>query len=196
MSDLTDKLDRLKERRKETRDDLERSQKLLTELNDRREQGEDGLTPRIREARKTRDKREEDWREAKRAVREARRAEDALDVSPGAPHWGGSEDIILNEVVPVARAAGISRNSGKRTETYGNPGSDHHVSQVNASAADFPTANNYTLRNQIMKALGVTAVINDYGNYTIEREGHRFRVQPIAGTHGTGPHLHIGIRRI
>lgn len=119
-----------------------------------------------------------------------------VDISAGSPHWGGAEDIIRNEVVPVARAAGVGSTSGKRTATYGNPGSDHHVSQTLASARDFGTANNYALRNRIMRRLGVTSAIRDYGSYYIKRGGHTFRVQPIAGTHGTGPHLHIGIRRI
>lgn len=122
--------------------------------------------------------------------------DDKVIVKSGAPHWGGSEDIIANEVVPVAKAAGVAATSGKRTETFGNPGSDHHVSQVVASARDFATANNYTLRDKIMRALGVNQRIQDYGSYYITRAGKTFRVQPIAGTHGTGPHLHVGVELV
>lgn len=116
-------------------------------------------------------------------------------LTSGAPHWGGCEDILANEVVPVLRGAGVTVTSGKRSETYGNPTSDHHTSQLTASARDAATVNNFALRDRVMHALGVEGAILDYHSYYIVRSGARFRVQPIAGTHGTGPHLHIGIRR-
>lgn len=117
-----------------------------------------------------------------------------VTIAAGSPHWGGSDDILRNEVEPVAAQWGYRPNSAKRTESFGNPGSDHHTSQTTASARDFPTGNNYALRDAIMRALGVGGPISDYGNYYITRGGRRYRVQPIAGTHGTGPHLHIGVR--
>jgi hypothetical protein len=116
-------------------------------------------------------------------------------LTSGSPHWGGCEDIIQNEVLPIYVRHGVPITSGKRWETFGNPTSDHHMSQVNASARDAGTANNYSLRDEVMRALGVGGGISDYGAYYITRSGASFRVQPIAGTHGTGPHLHIGIRR-
>lgn len=117
-------------------------------------------------------------------------------VSPGSPHWGGCEDIIVNEIVPVAKKAGVAETSGKRSETYGNPDSDHHTSQTTASARDFATDSNFSLRDKIMRKLGVKGGITDYGAYYIRRAGRTFRVQPIAGTHGTGPHLHMGLRLV
>ena len=129
------------------------------------------------------------------ALDERRHSESHHVFTSGSPHWGGADDILEREVEPVARRHGLEPNSAKRTETYGNPSSDHYVGNTTASARDFPTANNYALRNEIMRALGVEAVISDYGSYYIYRDGYRFRVQPIAGTHGTGPHLHIGVAR-
>lgn len=117
-------------------------------------------------------------------------------VQAGAPHWGGADDILRNEVEPVAAKDGLAPNSAKRTESYGNPDSDHHTSQSTASARDFPTAENYGLRDRIARALGISGTISDYTAYYIERAGRTFRVQLIAGTHGTGPHLHVGIRLV
>lgn len=122
------------------------------------------------------------------------RRRDRVVLSSGSPHWGGCEDIIRNEVLPVFSNASVPITSGKRTETFGNPTSDHHTSQVNASARDAGTANNYALADRVGASLGIGGV-DDYVAYYIIRQGARFRVQIIAGTHGTGPHLHVGIRR-
>lgn len=92
----------------------------------------------------------------------------------------------------VWKVAAVS--SRKRTETFGNPGSDHHVSQTLADAVDFRYTEAFGLRNNVMARLGVHGV-EDYGNYYITHDGLRFRIQPIAGTHGTGPHFHSGVRR-
>lgn len=149
------------------------------------------LTKRIDELQGRFDKLGERIADLARAIRRRR-----VVVSAGAPHWGGCEDIIRNEVVPVGRKAGVPVSSGKRSETYGNPTSDHHTSQLTASARDFATANDYGLRDAIMRKLGVGGSISDYGAYYVKRSGRTFRVQPIAGTHGTGPHLHIGVRLV
>jgi len=70
--------------------------------------------------------------------------------------------------------------SEKRVETYGNPGSDHHVSQTNAFAIDFLLVNDYDAASA----------------FYVKRGGNTFRIQIIAGTHGTGPHLHVGCRLV
>lgn len=113
----------------------------------------------------------------------------------GTGAWGGSQSIFENEVFPVTRAAGFSPTSTKRRETYGNPGSDHHVSQALAFAADFPTANNRELAQRVARRLGL-GTVSEYTAYYIKRAGRTFRVQFIWSTHGTGPHLHIGIERV
>lgn len=123
-------------------------------------------------------------------------ASEELNLALGAPSWGGSDQVLERVAVPKVRELrGVDPNSAKRSESYGNPGSDHHTSQTNASARDWPIANDYSTRNAVMRAYGVEAVIHDYGNYYIYVDGTRFRLQPIAGTHGTGPHFHLGARR-
>ena len=107
--------------------------------------------------------------------------------------WGGAR-AVTNEIVGIVgnRAPVTSR---KRTATYGNPGSDHHVSQVNADAVDFGIANAHWLKNEVSRKMGGPSSLADYGAFYVTRNGKRFRIQGIAGTHGTGPHLHYGVRR-
>jgi hypothetical protein len=108
--------------------------------------------------------------------------------------WGGSR-AVTNEIIRIVdgRAPVTSR---KRTATFGNPGSDHHVSQRTADAVDFGIAEAYSLARDIAARLGVAGGwTGDYDSLTIERNGRSYRVQMIAGTHGTGPHLHCGVRR-
>jgi DNA gyrase/topoisomerase IV subunit A len=172
--------------------DEQRERELEREIEALQDEERD-LTHRITALRERNEELRDKIAEEKRDLADQRQE---VVVQAGAPHWGGCEDILASEVVPVAAAAGVASTSGKRSETFGNPDSDHHTSQTTASARDFATANNYGLRDQIMRALGVTGAISDYGAYYIERAGRTFRVQPIAGTHGTGPHLHIGIRLV
>lgn len=118
----------------------------------------------------------------------------SISARPGHPHWGGSDDILSNEVDPIARKRGLHPNSAKRTDCYGNCASDHHTSQSYASARDYPTANNHALKNRIALQV-VGRSVADYEDVYFRRAGRTYRFQAIAGTHGTGPHLHIGIRR-
>lgn len=108
--------------------------------------------------------------------------------------WGGSR-AVTNEVIRIVdgRARVTSR---KRTETFGNPGSDHHVSQTLADAVDFGIAEAHSLKNEISRRLGGPTVLPDFGSFNVTRNGRTFRVQIIAATHGTGPHLHVGVRRV
>lgn len=108
--------------------------------------------------------------------------------------WQGSR-AVTNEIIDiVGKRASVS--SRKRRPTFGNPGSDHHVSQRNADAVDFAIAEAHGLKNEISRSLGGPVRLPDYGSFAITRNGKRYRVQGIAGTHGTGPHLHYGVRRV
>jgi hypothetical protein len=133
-------------------------------------------------------------RRARRAIRKLKRIQ-AASVRPGSPWWGGGKRIIQEEVWPIVRAAGIRPTSGKRRETYGNPSSDHYYKNVWAFAKDYATASNYALAQRIRKRLDL-GIHSDYAEFYISRYGHSYRVQIIAGTHGTGPHLHVGIKRV
>lgn len=98
----------------------------------------------------------------------------------------------------MVRRHGIPRTSAKRWATYGNPGSDHWRGNLTAYAEDYGTANNHELADKIGRKLGIVKKgehVQDYRAYYIRRGGKRFRVQIIAATHGTGPHLHVGVRR-
>lgn len=132
----------------------------------------------------------------KRLVRRLKSRGPKIVVSAGSPHWGGCEDILRREVLPVAAKWGIAPTSGKRSETYGNPDSDHYTGNVWASARDFATANNYAFGEAIGDALGVpyNGYGSDYQSFYIRRAGRTFRVQIICQTHGTGPHTHVGLR--
>lgn len=112
--------------------------------------------------------------------------------------WGGSKSIVMREIVPVIRAAGIPVTSFKRWETYGNPSSDHYRGNRTAFAVDAGTANNRSLAVRVAKALGIPDADNlvEYRAYYIKRAGKTFRIQFIWSTHGTGPHLHIGVRLV
>ena len=117
----------------------------------------------------------------------------ALNLAPGDPHWGGSAYIVMREMAP---AEGVQPHSTKRTETYGNPGSDHHVSQVLAFAGDFRPDVNGAIRAAKAIGIGYNGYADDYKAYYITRAGHTFRVQIICANHGTGPHNHEGVERV
>lgn len=110
--------------------------------------------------------------------------------------WGGSR-AVTNEVIRIVggRAMGTSRKrAGNHPLSIANPGSDHNADNKTADAVDFATANNYALARDIARKLG-GSWSGDYDSFIIRRNGKLFRVQIIAGTHGTGPHLHVGVRR-
>ena len=86
--------------------------------------------------------------------------------------------------------------SRKRVATLGNPGSDHHVSQLTADAVDFGISNARGLADEISRRLGGPHDVVDFQHFIVRRNGRDFRVQIIAGPHGTGPHLHVGVRRV
>lgn len=128
------------------------------------------------------------------------------------PRWGhcrGLTNRIISIVVTATKPDGISRRawrkrivtSRKRWATYGNPGSDHHKSQRTADAVDFAFANAFGLRDKVLRELDYDGPVSDYANITVYHRGflkrrRAFRLQPIAGTHGIGPHLHMGVRAL
>lgn len=135
-------------------------------------------------------------RAQKKAIKEYRASRPKR--ASGHGDWGGSESVAREiEAFVEARRGNVS-GSEKRTETYGNPGSDHHVSQTDAYAIDFLLVNDYAMAQELYAYLtgdDAGGWGGDYSNFYIVRGGRRFRIQLIAGTHGTGPHLHAGIRR-
>jgi hypothetical protein len=118
-----------------------------------------------------------------------------LGIAPGPPSWGGGKKIMREKVWPIVRAHGIQTTSGKRSETFGNPSSDHFIGNVYAFAKDYATANNQALAQKIRSKLTPGRTHHDYENFYFTYRGRRYRGQIIASTHGTGPHLHVGIKR-
>jgi hypothetical protein len=108
--------------------------------------------------------------------------------------WGGARQVT-NEIIGIVngRAPVTSR---KRWELFGNPSSDHYRGNKDADAVDFGIAEAHWLKNEISRRLGGPSELADGGTFVIVRGGKTFRVQIIAGTHGTGPHLHVGVKRI
>lgn len=135
------------------------------------------------------------YRKAEKRARKRRKPATKIVTTAGSPHWGGSDDILELEVEPIARLKGFEPNSAKRSACYGNCGSDHHTSQTYASARDFPTVNNHALAQEIRTRLA-GGLHRDYEHFYFTRNNRRYRGQIIAQTHGTGPHLHVGIRKV
>ena len=110
-----------------------------------------------------------------------------------AKKWGGCR-LVTERIIDIVdgRAKVTSR---KRWELFGNPSSDHYRGNKLADAVDFGTADNHALKNEISQGLGGPSQLADYQSFYISMDGMRFRVQAIAGTHGTGPHLHYGVAR-
>lgn len=172
------------------------------------------LRKKLARRKKSRDRQTRLWEETKeaghgkaakrhaRAVRKLKRliekAKERLSRQTGRGPWAGTQSIIEREVIPVGNEWGIPVTSTKRSETYGNPSSDHWIGNRGAYAADFATDSNYEFGRAIGKALGVpySGVGDDYREFFITRSGFQFRVQIICQTHGTGPHTHVGIRRV
>lgn len=129
----------------------------------------------------------------KRWVREIQ-SEPQIVVAAGSPHWGGAEDILKLEVVPVAERMGRYITSGKRSETFGNPSSDHYVGNTTASARDFQPGVDLAIAIAKQLGIGYYGYGQDYQSFYISRAGRTFRVQIIASNHGTGPHVHVGVK--
>jgi lysozyme len=127
-------------------------------------------------------------RRFKRRMEKKAHAGDAL--------WGGSRYFTNRAIEFVGARADVT--SRKRVATFGNPGSDHHVSQLTADAVDFGIAEAHTLADELAAHLGGPSDIVDYQRFNVRnpQNGGLYRLQLIAGTHGTGPHLHLGARRV
>ncbi len=112
--------------------------------------------------------------------------------------FGGSR-AVTDEVIRIVngRAPVTSRKrAANHPLSIGNPGSDHSGQNTLADAVDFGIAEAHSLKNEISRKLGGPAQLADFGSFTTRRNGQSYRVQIIAGTHGTGPHLHVGVKRV
>jgi hypothetical protein len=105
---------------------------------------------------------------------------------------------VTNRVIDIVngRARVTSRKrAANHPLSLSNPSSDHNCRNRCSDAVDFGIAEAHSLADEIADRLGGPSNIVDFQNFTITHGGQRFNVQIIAGTHGTGPHLHVGVRR-
>lgn len=112
------------------------------------------------------------------------------------PLWAYSRGVT-NRVIDIVREIhpNVRITSRKRWETFGNPDSDHHRLRLTADAVDFNLREAHETADKISRRLGGPWNIQDYERFNIVHNGRTYRIQIIAGTHGTGPHLHVGVKR-
>ena len=137
-------------------------------------------------------------RGARRALEHARQRLELRQHEQADERLYGGSRAITNEAIRIV--AGRARvTSRKRAASdplsIANPGSDHSAQNTQADAVDFGIATAYSLGAEIARRLG-GSWSTDYQSFTVRRDGHSYRVQIIAGTHGTGPHLHVGVLRV
>jgi hypothetical protein len=114
----------------------------------------------------------------------------------------GATAIIKYEVIPILAAAGVPITSRKRWNPFGNRSSDHFLGNRDADAADGAThADNNQLGSEVASALkNRKTQMRGSVEFTITRKHtgseETYRVQIITEEHGTGPHIHNGVKRI
>lgn len=114
----------------------------------------------------------------------------------------GATAIIKYEVIPVLHAAGVPVTSRKRWATFGNPSSDHWMGNKDADAVDGGTFSpNDELGSAIVTALkNRKTAMSGFAEFTIARSHtgseETYRIQVITEPHGTGPHVHSGVKRV
>lgn len=116
--------------------------------------------------------------------------------------YAGATAIIKYEVIPILHAAGVPVTSRKRWATFGNPSSDHWKGNKDADAVDGATfVENNELGSEIVTALKQReSEMSAFAEFEITRShtgsAETYRVQVITEEHGTGPHIHIGVKRV
>lgn len=135
---------------------------------------------------------------AQRRELERWKRENIIPKASGKGPYEGAKSVAREIEAVVERKRGECSGSEKRAATHplslSNPGSDHNEANRDAYAIDFLLVDDYEMATIIAAHFGVDWA-GDYSNFYVERGGRTFRVQLIAGTHGTGPHFHEGVRR-
>jgi hypothetical protein len=114
--------------------------------------------------------------------------------------WGGAQAVFEQFVTPFMSRQGLKAGSQKRSAT-GSIGSsstsDHHVSQSNAYATDYPTYSGGGPAAALAAAMpGSGFAANTYNTGSISAGGARFRCQILWGSRVQhGDHVHVGLRR-
>jgi Peptidase M15 len=144
-------------------------------------------------------------RERRQAIKNAQRPVRSLKKvsisgSAGAPHWGGSGDVLAQFVEPFMVRRELPIGSGKRTPAEnravgGSANSDHLTTKLTTGARDFPTFVGEDDARALARAMGNSRwVPNSFESFNIGVGGHDFRVQILWGSRiRHGDHVHVGI---
>lgn len=128
----------------------------------------------------------------------------SVHVTPalGAPHWGGSADVMEQAVYPIAKQMGLTPGATK--EGGHTPGGDHDPAVTNAFATDFPTTTGEQFARAVADLFGDESIVHTYNHVSFQAGGYQFSAQvlwdlsnpePGPGDYAHTGHVHVGIRR-
>lgn len=126
----------------------------------------------------------------------------SIDTTPGAPHWGGSADLIHAIVDPIAKKHGVS--AGGTKESGHTAGGDHDPAQTSAFACDYSGGDMDAFAREVATVMGDADVVHSYTSISVEAGGVSFAVQvlwqlsnpsPGPGDYAHTGHVHVGAHR-
>jgi flagellar hook-length control protein FliK len=115
--------------------------------------------------------------------------------------WGGAQ-AAAQRAKDIGLEMGFTVSSEKRSKTSSigsTPHSDHHVSQKQAFALDFPAtgARGTALAQAISKAYGFPEqALGTYHKHNFQFEDNTYRMQVLWEVKGHYDHVHVGVRRV
>jgi len=110
------------------------------------------------------------------------------------PAAGGLGSSLDTGVHAVERITGLPITA--RQEPGHAPGGDHDPAVKGATARDFGGDENQRRQafHRLTQALGVKGAVYKGADINVVKDGIRYQI--ISRDHGTGPHLHVGMRRV
>lgn len=118
----------------------------------------------------------------------------------GAPHWGGSNDVVEQYVEPFMVKRGLPIGSGKRTPAEnravgGSSTSDHLTTLISTMARDFPTFAGEDDARALAASMGFGSwQPNSFTMFGFSAGGHNWQAQILWGAGiDHGDHVHVGI---
>lgn len=123
-----------------------------------------------------------------------------VSLSAGAPHWGGSNDVVEQYIEPFMVKRGLPIGSGKRTPAQnkavgGSATSDHLTTLTSTMARDFPTFTGEDDASALAASMGFRSwQPNSFASFQFSAGGHNWQAQILWGSGiGHGDHVHVGI---
>ena len=113
----------------------------------------------------------------------------------GPPGWRGTASVFKQFITPFMVERGLYTGSRKRPWGIG---SDHNLLSLGSYAIDFPTFSGEDDARALVEAFGIEGwQPNSYTGYTVEIDGHRFRLQVLwGGGIDHDDHVHAGLRAL